>query len=278
MLLLFTSCEEAIDLNLEEGESQLVVDAFISNEAKIQVVKLSKSAAYFNNDLPEGVSGANVILSGSDGSTYTFVEQQKGSYEYDASLAPINNIGTSYTLKINYDNKDYLSTSVLHPVPNIDTIVFYEELNPFSGEIGVFAEFYAKDIAGRTDYYWIKSYKNQLSTNDPGDFNLAKDASFVGDAADGFVFILPIRRSINIFDEPFEVGDTSRVVLNALNKDASDYLLRINTESNNGGLFSVPPSNIKSNILNAAGLEQKEVLGIFSMMSVEKASAVYRGN
>lgn len=275
--MLFASCEEVIELDLEEGESQMVVDAFISNEAKIQRVILTRSAAYFNNSLPVGVSGASVSLSGSDGSEYIFTENTKGSYEYDAgNLAAIDSIGTKYTLKINYNGKEYRSSSYLNPVPPIDSIVFYQEKNPFTGELGYFAEFFAKDIAGRSDYYRINSFKNDTAIEAVGRFNLAKDASFIGDAADGFVFILPIRRSINFFDKPFEIGDTSKVELYSLNHEAWTFLSRVNTEASNGGLFSIPPANIKSNILDAAGQVQNEVLGVFSMMAVEKEAAVNR--
>ena len=49
--LLFTSCEDPIDIELDQGESQLVVDAFINNLSDKQIIKLLNTVQ-FPNALP----------------------------------------------------------------------------------------------------------------------------------------------------------------------------------------------------------------------------------
>ena len=45
----FYACEDTIDVDLNTGESQLVVDAFLSSDSTLQTIRLTKSADYFLN-------------------------------------------------------------------------------------------------------------------------------------------------------------------------------------------------------------------------------------
>ena len=42
------SCENVVDINVQEGVSQLAVDALINNRAEKQTIKLTLSQAYFD--------------------------------------------------------------------------------------------------------------------------------------------------------------------------------------------------------------------------------------
>src|SRR5690606_17529707 len=64
------SCETVIDPTLQTAEPILVVDAWVNNKPEPQVIKLTKTQPYFDQSLPPGVSGAQVIVAGSDGSEY----------------------------------------------------------------------------------------------------------------------------------------------------------------------------------------------------------------
>ena len=267
-IIFLSACEEVVDLKLPEGRSQIVVDAFVSDENEVQTIKLTWSAGYFDNSPPKGVKDAEVKITGSDGSSYIFIEKEDGNYEYDASTLPaIDSIGTLYTFHFKHEGKEFISKSYLNPVPEIDKIGFYTELNHLTMESNTFAEFFATDIAGRTDYYWIKSFLNGESLTDQGEFNIVRDASSIGSNTDGLMFDLFVRRSINNYEMPIENGDEVRVELNSISESAWNFLNRVNTEASNGGLFSVPPSNIESNITGIAGEQQDEVLGVFTMMS-----------
>lgn len=275
-IILLASCEDVIDLDLPEGRKQLVVDAFVSDEEKLQTINLTWTAGYFDNSLPDGVSGAEVYITGSDGSHFSFTEKEAGLYQYNAIDFPaIDSVDILYTLHIKYDNNEYISKSYLNPVPEIEQIGFYTELNFVTMEYNTFAEFLATDVPGRTDYYWIKSFVNDTMTGDVGSFRITRDASFFGSNTDGLMFDIFVRRSINDNEMPIDDGDEVRVELYSISESAWVYLSRINAESSNGGLFSVPPANIESNITDVAGQEQEEVLGVFSIMSVNTKTVVY---
>ena len=64
-VLLLSSCEEAVTLDLETGETKIVVDAEIiwqkGTDGHEQTIKISKTAPYYNNTTPN-VSGAQVRI------------------------------------------------------------------------------------------------------------------------------------------------------------------------------------------------------------------------
>ncbi|MDA9072230.1 DUF4249 domain-containing protein, partial [bacterium] len=69
---------------------------------------------------------------------------------------------------------------------------------------------------------------------------------------------------------PFVVGDVSSVELQSINYEVFEFLSQVAATSGNDGLFAVPPSNIRSNIRDAAGSAQDEVLGVFSLSAISK--------
>jgi len=273
-LVSLAACEDPIDLDLDSGRSQLVVDGFLTNENTIQTIRLTKSADYFANVPTPDENNAQVRVVGPAGVIYNFQTDDNGNFKYNpAANGAFDSIGYAYKLELQYNGIDYISTSVLNPVPNIDSMtVSLEEDEPGSEE-GYYTQYYARDIAGREDFYWTKAYKNGSPAypEDPTFLILSVDAAFGGEGADGLPFILPIRAAITNEEEPFEVGDTSSVELFSLNENVYEFLDQVTIQAQDGGLFSTPPANIRSNILDAAGNEQEEVLGVFSLSAVSRS-------
>ncbi len=62
-VVFFTSCEDVVTLDLETGETRLVVDAEIiwkkGTSGNEQTIKISKTASYYSGSTPK-VSGAQV--------------------------------------------------------------------------------------------------------------------------------------------------------------------------------------------------------------------------
>lgn len=273
--ILLSSCEDEIDVDLDEGASQLVVDAFLTNDSSEQKIRITRTAPYFLNRPTEGVVGASVIVRGPNNLQINFQDEGNGNYIYDAKLnPPIDSTGFPYSLEFQYDGELYTATSVLSPVPNVDSMSFEFQKGELGSEEGYYTQFWARDFAGRKDYYWIKGFRNgeDITPDDPSDIVLSEDAAFSGEGADGFIFIRPLRSSITSDDEPFKAGDLSSVELLSLNEDAYIFLAQVRTQANNGGLFSTPPVNIRSNIKDANGNLQDKVLGVFSLSSISRNS------
>ena len=105
ILLIFivslTSCEKKTDWTLQSQASNLiVVDGTITNETKMQSIKLTFPVSQLN-ETPKPVSGATVIVSNDD-STFSFTESPANSGIYQHYFK--GTTGENYTLLINYNN------------------------------------------------------------------------------------------------------------------------------------------------------------------------------
>lgn len=275
---IFSSCEDVIDVNLDQGRSQLVVDAFLTNDSLPQIIQLSQSSEFFSNSLPQAVNDAKVKLeAASDGKTYNFIGDDNGNFIYDPALnGSLDRIGETYLLELQYEGNTYTASSTLRPVPKIDGMSVAFEEEEIGQEEGYYTQFFARDFPGRKDFYWIRAFRNgePIDPENPAELILSEDAAFGGEGADGFPFILPIRAAITNEDDPFELGDTSSVELLSMNEDAYLFLQQVALQADNAGLFSTPPANVRPNIFDEFGQTQEEVLGVFSISAISKSSII----
>lgn len=281
-IILLFSCETVIDPTLQTAEPILVVDAWVNNKPEPQVIKLTKTQPYFDQSLPPGVSGAQVIVAGSDGSEYVFLESATpGQYTWTPGVDEVfGETGVTYTLTVVAEGETYQSITRMGRVPAIDSITFRrEEGNQFIDELFL-AEFWAFDPVEPGDSYWIKTFKNGQLLNKPSDLNLAYDAGFArGGNFTGAYFIAPIRTAINPFDtdeddrllSPYVVGDSLYVEIHSLSEASFDFLTQVAIQTDRPGgfaeLFAIPLANVSSNVanVNPAG---KKVVGFFNVASV----------
>ncbi|MBL7892234.1 MAG: DUF4249 domain-containing protein [Bacteroidia bacterium] len=264
--LLFVSCEKVIDIKLDQGTSQLAVDAFLNNKPGTQVIKLTTTAGYFNNAPCPAAIGATVNIIDSDSNVFNFIDNSgTGKYEWIPSAGDtLIRQAHLYTLTINYNGEQYRATSFAFPVPPVDSLN-YEYLKgngPSSAEAN-YASFYARDIAGMPNFYWIKSFVNGTFLNNPSDLIVSQDGAFGGDGADGLPFILPIRQSINP-EKGLMAGDTISVEVHSITPEAFFFFQQTTQQTQNGGLFATPPANVISNIKNVNSASKVTAVGFFN--------------
>ncbi|TDB63790.1 DUF4249 domain-containing protein [Arundinibacter roseus] len=278
---LLTSCEDVVTLDTETGPEQLVVDGWITNQPGAQTIRLSRSAAYFNNAAALPALQASVELTDDAGNSYVFQDvQNNGIYQWtpESDSVALGKIGRTYTLRIRYEGEEYVSANEIKRVPTIDSLIYTEErfpIDPPEGpREGYIAEFFARDFTGIGDTYWIKSLKGgKLYANEPTSISIAYDASFSpGSPSDGLMFILPLRQSITI-NQLFSAGDTVGVELHSITNEAYYFLQQVRQESSNGGIFAVPPANIPTNIRNV-NPNGKKALGYFGASAVNRAETI----
>lgn len=283
-LFAFASCTDVIDIQTDPAETLLVVDAWINDQAAPQTIRLTQSQPYFDSQLGNGVTGAIVTVESSEGKKFEFIEQGSGNYVWTpAAAGEIGAVGTSFTLTIEWDGEVYVSQTSLFGAPPVDSITQELRIDDLSGPDGVYTEFFARDLPGLGDTYWIKTFKNGEFLNKPSEMNLAYDAAFAaGSEVDALIFIPPIREATNrIFDEddldadeaPWAVGDVIRVEIHSISNDAFDFLFLAREQMTNGDntIFAVPLANTSSNVTNTTS--GKAALGFFNvakMTSLEK--------
>ncbi len=275
-----TSCEDVIDLNSATGPTQLVVDGWITNEPGSQSIRLTWSAAYFNNDAAKPVLGAEVTVTDDKGVVYTFKDlANNGKYVWGGSIKDtLGHIGRKYTLKVKNQADIYTAVNEIKRVPVIDSIVYQKETLPFKPEKGpkegYVASFYARDFEGAGDTYWIKPVINGKATvTRPTSISIAYDAAFsAGAPSDGLIFILPLRQAITT-DSLYSAGASVGAELHSITNEAFDYLKQIGEQAANGGLFAVPIQNIKSNVVNTTP-GGPGALGYFGASAVSRRETV----
>ncbi|WP_341226513.1 DUF4249 domain-containing protein [uncultured Arcticibacterium sp.] len=278
LALSFSSCEDVIDIDVQDAVDQLVIDGWLTNKSEDQYIKLSLTQPYFDNSPVRMVTGAEVIVFEADSTAHSFTDLGDGRYLLKKENAGFLEENGQYALYVKYQNEEFTALSKLNRVPAIDSIAYEFFELPFAADDsseteGYFAEFYAKDPEGEGDTYWIRTTKNGKLINDPGRISLAYDAGFSpGSRSDGLLFILPVRQSIN--DGLYQHNDSIHVEIWSIGLDAYYYLQQIAQESSNGGIFATPPANIPTNIFNRNGNSQSKALGFFGVSAVSEFSTV----
>ena len=274
--LAFYSCETVIDANLDTGPVQLSVDGTLTDQPGPQRIRLTQTAAYFNNGAAPAASGATVTVTDSTtGRIFAFTDPDNdGQYVWKSDAKDtLGRVGQTYQLSIAYQGSTYTATSRMNRVPTVDSIIFRKEkINPLSATEGYQAEFFARDFRGVTDYYRVRYYRNGLLANKPGNIVTLKDGSFPGSAdTDGLVFIRPFRQAINP-DSLYALNDSVRVELQSLTPEAFDFWQQFGQQIINGGLFATPPANVPTNIRNVK-VSGPGATGFFLATAIRSRSA-----
>jgi hypothetical protein len=286
LVILLVSCEDVIDPELNKAEPILSIDAWITNKPGIQTIKLNYTIAYDDNSqLPPGAPNAIVQVTSSNGKVYHFFENQKkkdGSYEWMPSTTSetFGKIGERYTLDILLGTEVYTATSSMAAVPPVDSLAFeYEESSPRAPE-GYQAQFWARDLPGVGNLYWIRAYKNGVALNRPDEINTSYDGGLAaGSGNDGRFFLPPIRYGVNPIEEdadgnalaPYKVNDSLYVEIHSITLQAFNYLKEVkeNTDRQTGfaSLFSTPMTNVSTNITNQDP-NRSQAVGFFNVAAV----------
>ncbi len=250
LLIALSSCEEKIDIDLDKGTEQLTVDAWITDKPGSQIIKLTKTADYFENAPSPAATGAVVNISDDLGNVFSFLDASNtGNYVWTPGpFDTLARIGHTYTLEVKYAGETFVSEARMQPSVVMDSLTQYKEIDGLGTDSVIRAEFWARDNFGRQDFYWIRTYRNGTFNNKPNGILTAQEAAFGN--GDGFIFIVPYRQGINEFDNPFEPGEVLKVEIYGINENSYNFLNQAQSQMINGGLFATPPYNVISNIKN----------------------------
>lgn len=248
-------CTTVIDAKLDTGPTQLSVDALLTNQPGSQTIRLTQTAAYFDNSTPPAATSATVTVADDKGNVYRFQDLTNTGYYIwqPTGKDTLGRAGRTYQLTITYQGETYKASSKMNQVPPIDSLIFVKrKLNPLSKKEGYRGEFYAMDIPNETDYYRIRFFRNGELQNKPTNIVTTQDGGFRTSSSgvtDGLMFIVPIRRSINP-DSLYALNDIVKVELHSLTVEAFSFWQILRTQVTNGGLFATPPANVPTNIIN----------------------------
>ncbi len=275
---LLTGCETVIDANIPSASNQLVVNAWLTDQPGEQTITLTQSTNYFDNSVPVPALSASVTVGDNTGRTFSFTDpDNNGTYTWKPANArdttKLGIIGRTYGLTVQYQGENYVAAAQMPRTPTIDSLTFTKtQINPVSTEMGYRAQFYATDIAGAVDYYYIRFYRNNKIQVRAQDIILAFNGAFRGGAnTDGLMFIRPIRQSVNP-EKLYALGDSVRVEMRSITVDGYAYWAGLKAQLQNAGLFAAPPANVPTNVRNrnATG---KTAVGFFLVSPVRTRTA-----
>ncbi len=272
-LVCFSSCEDVVQVKLDEGSKLYVIDAFITNQNQVQTVLITQSDNYFSNQEAPAVSGAQVLLTDlTTNAQYTFTYTSDGRYVYDSGTQPaIDGINHVFELKVNINGTDYTAMSTQKRTAVIDSIsAIY---NDGSGGFGSTEPFYncllwARDKVDQSaDYYWIKTYRNDTLFGGPEDLNTSIDGTngeVFDPNADTLDFTPP---GIFLGFNSYQKNDVCKVEIHSISRECNNFLNQAVAQIQNGGLFATTPENVRTNIVTPSGAATKAI-GWFNMASV----------
>ena len=156
----FASCEDVVNLDLETGETKLVIDAEIiwkkGTDGKEQTIKISKTAPYYSGTTPK-VSGAQVRVENSNGDVFTFNETEAGVYKC-TYFVPV--VDMEYKLFITAEGQSYTAVEKLSSATPINKIE--QKIVPdFGGEDVIELTFYYNDPADQVNFY-VTDYQSEF--------------------------------------------------------------------------------------------------------------------
>lgn len=275
-ILVFSSCEDVIDIDLDEGTPQLAVDAIITNELKPQVIKLTKSIPYFQKaDNFPAVDADSVYITDNNGKTFLFAPTGNGTYTFNPSGNDTFAVGNTYLLTIKAEGSTYTAASKLQPVAPIDSLTYEFSPAVFGFKAGFYVEFHAIDLLGTGNCTWVRTYRNDTLYGKPEQINVAYDAAFAPGGANDFIkFIVPIRfLAINDGDRPYIENEKVKVELLSISEDFYYFLREAQAQISNQGLFATPPANVRTNVRNTNPNGPKPV-GFFCVSAISAKEVV----
>ncbi len=257
LLVLCSSCERLVGVDLDTAPPQLVVDAAIKwqkgtpgNEQKI---KLTTTTGYFNTKIPV-VSGAIVSVKNSANTVFDFLEVDHTGQYVCNTFVPV--IGENYTLSINYLGQTLTASETLKGVPSISRIT--QEIMPGFGQSDdqINIKTYFTDPGNTIDFYLTQI---KASNNNIPEYSVRTDEFFQGNE----IFD-------RYFNDELKPGNVVRIELDGISERYYNYMNILTSISGNagGGPFATPPSLLRGNIINTT-FPKNIALGYFSLSEVD---------
>ncbi|MCH4824160.1 DUF4249 domain-containing protein [Gramella lutea] len=238
LVFVFISCEEVIQVDLEESEPRLVIEASIiwykDTNGTEQVIKITETTPFYQED-PAFVENATVKVFSEDGEIFEFAYNRNGEYR-NSDFNP--DIGLEYELEVNHEEEIYTAMETMVPVTSID-FVEQSESGGFSGE-DIEIKAYYTDPVDEENYYLFKFFNEDTS------LEFYEDEFTNGNQIFGYYS-----------DEDIEVNDIIEIEMQGISKEYYEYLfiLRSQVGSNEGGPFETMPATVKGNIINESNPE-----------------------
>lgn len=265
-LLLFSGCEDVIEIDLNSTNPKIVIEGSVANDSSPAKVRITKSTDFYEPGVYDKVTGAEIELTDSEGNSGILTEIEDGLYQTDAVLGEE---GRTYYISVKADGKTYSAESTIPKQIILDSL--YLELSPFSQENADEEEkFYSlhiffQDYPDNVDYARFRILNNGILL---GGYRIYNDKYTNGN-------YINARLNLGADDNNIKIGDELTVQLLSIDKSSYEFYLTANsinasrTQGGGGPPSSISPANPNSSWTNDA-------LGVFTAFSVSTQSIIVK--
>lgn len=255
LILACISCEEKIEVDLNEANAKVVIEADINNLDRRQEIKISKTVSFNENRGFEPIENAVVTVMTGAGRVFNFNPVGNGVYVHEnMSITAQQN----YTLNVTVDGEVYSATTRMPNYVEVDSVGITKE-NIFNEDY-YFVNLNFDDPAGVENYY---KYNIAIQRNNGESTNMQFNSVYSDKFNDG----LHVKHQIGGRNAEIYNGDKVTIRRYCISKDVYTYWSEY--QSTNPG--SASPANPTSNISNGA-------LGYFSVAGVKEFSMEIQDN
>jgi hypothetical protein len=268
-ILMLTACEKTVLLDLEQVEPKVVIEGLVTNRPGYQFVKLSRTVNFYQSGATPRITNAFVTVSDNDGNEFVFVHNPSNhpdSLGYYLPQTPFTGvIGKTYSLLVDVNGELYEAQDKLLRVTIMDSLKYRintrEKRDPKIDNRFYELLMYTKEPQDSEDYYLFKFYRNDtLNLYNPSDIYFTDDKT--------------LAEEINGIASPvyYELGDSARVEVYSLSRKGFVFYNDLsNLLNNDGGMFSPPPANSRTNLSNGAvGFFQVSAMDVSGLLVKEE--------
>ncbi len=240
--LVYSSCEDVVELDTPTGETRLNIDAHFrvfTQEAPVRAtgeVILTETVNFFDDTIPTVSDAIVTITERETGNSYAFEEGAPGSGRYENdNLLFLNNFDATFDLSIEVDGQVYTATAALMPSAPIVDIQ--------QGDLEIFGEedleiiVTISDTPDREDYY-LFDFEFEL-------YQPLDDTFFDGNDFE-FSFLYTEDDEVDL-----QPGDVITITNEGIDQQFFTYMELLLEQIGGGALFSSPPATVRGNIINA---------------------------
>jgi hypothetical protein len=266
--IFLTACEKVIDIDLDNTEPRVVIEAAITDAEGPYPVYISKTSDYFEPGKYPAISNGLVIISDDTGVVDTCIEIEPGFYQTNKIEGKPDSY---YSLFVEAEGKTYTAETYMPEKVELDSItyMFTNAVSPESND-GYLIKCQFVDPVKQDNYYRIKTYKNgDIFIETGNEIVIWDDVLFDGVNAD-----IPAKRG----GDMFSLNDTISVELLTIDKKIFQYYTSLvnSLASGSEGMGSIgkkmiigaaAPANPPTNLSNGA-------VGYFAAYCISKQSII----
>ncbi|MCF8459632.1 MAG: DUF4249 domain-containing protein [Flavobacteriales bacterium] len=230
------SCEEIVDINLHDGNQQVVVNAQFATDKNKPTMTLSTTGRFTDGAGIGPASDFIVSITDQNGNTAVLNETTAGRYRltnYGLSA------GNTYTLSATDGTKTISATSTVQAKAVIDSVRL--ELIQFSDFEFTIVHIYTVDPAPEANYL-----RSRLNYNHQGFSNFGNVMADVLNA-NGVM-------DMALAGGPFLQGDTLTIELWSMDEAGYQFYRTLNQAANSDPSSTASPFNVTSNVVGGFGL------------------------